>query len=311
MRMLVVGAGSTGGFFGGRLAQAGRDVTFLVRPRRAAQLRERGLEIESPHGNAILHPAILTAEDLRDSFDAVLLTVKSYALEGAMRDFAPAVGSDTLIVPVLNGMRHMDALSAHFGARAVGGCTARVATTLDASGRIIQLAPFQDLAYGEMDGTRSARIEALDEFMRNAGFDARLSQHIAREMWEKWAILATLGGVTCLMRGNLGEIDAAPGGREFLLRFFEEVTTVIGAVGARPDEGFLASTRALLAAAKGSPLTSSMYRDLIQGQPVEADQIVGDLLARGRQANLSMPLLSAAYTNLAVYQARIAQPGRS
>jgi 2-dehydropantoate 2-reductase len=308
--MLVVGAGSTGGLFGGRLAQAGRDVTFLVRPRRAAQLRERGLEIESPHGNAILHPAIVTAEELRNTFDAVLLTVKSFALEAAMRDFAPAVGPDTVILPVLNGMRHMDALSARFGVRAVAGCAARVATMLDASGRIVQLAPFQDIVYGEMDGTRSARIEALDGFMRDAGFDTRLSQHIAREMWEKWAMLATLGGVTCLMRGNLGEIDAAPGGREFLLRFFEEVTTVIGAVGTRLGEGFLASTRALLGAAKGSPLTSSMYRDLVQGQPVEADQILGDLLARGRRANLSMPLLGTAYTSLAVYQARIAAPGR-
>jgi 2-dehydropantoate 2-reductase len=308
MRMLVVGAGSTGGFFGGRLAQAHRDVTFLVRPQRAAQLRERGLRIESPHGNAAVRPPIVTAEELRGTFDAILLTVKSFSLEEAMRDFAPAVGPDTVILPVLNGMRHMDALSRRFGARAVGGCAAKVAATLDASGTIVQLAPFQDIAYGELDGTRSARIEALDGFMRNAGFDARLSEHIVREMWEKWAMLATLGGVTCLMRGNLGEIDAASGGSEFLRRFFEEVVAVIGAVGIPLGESFLASTRALLEAAKGSSLTSSMYRDLIQGKPVEADQILGDLVARGHNAGLPMPLLRAAHTNLAVYQSRLARP---
>jgi 2-dehydropantoate 2-reductase len=309
MRMLVVGAGATGGFFGGRLAQAGRDVSFLVRPARAALLRERGLEILSPHGNASLRPVVLTTDELRAPFDAVLLTVKSFSLEASMRDFAPAVGPGTIILPVLNGMRHMDALAQRFGKGAVGGCAAKVAATLDEAGRIVQLAPFQDMAYGEMDGSRSARIEALDQFMRGAGFDARLSADIALEMWEKWALLATLGGVTCLMRGNLGEIEAASGGGEFLLRFFEEVTAVIGAVGMRLPEGFIAQTRALLSAAKGSSLTSSMYRDLAQGKAVEADPIVGDLLARGRRAGLVTPLLAAAYSNLDVYQSRIARSG--
>jgi 2-dehydropantoate 2-reductase len=308
MRMLIVGAGATGGFFGGRLAQAGRDVSFLVRPARAAQLREHGLEIVSPHGNAHVRPTVVTAQDLREPFDAVLLTVKSFSLEESMRDFAPAVGHGTIILPVLNGMRHMDVLAARFGKGAVGGCAAKVAATLDESGRIVQLAPFQDIAYGEMDGSRSARVEALDAFMRGAGFDARLSTEMAREMWEKWAMLATLGGVTCLMRGNLGEIEGASGGGEFLLKFFEEVAAVIGAVAMRLPEGFLAQTRALLGAAKGSTLTSSMYRDLAQGKPVEADQILGDLLARGRKAGVATPLLAAAYTTLDIYQSRAAHP---
>jgi 2-dehydropantoate 2-reductase len=156
-----------------------------------------------------------------------------------------------------------------------------------------------------MDGSRSSRIMAVDEFMRGASFEARLSAHIAREMWEKWALLATLGGVTCLMRGNLGEIEAASGGAQFLMRFFEEVGSVIGAVGMPLDTAFLAQTRALLAAAKGSPLTSSMYRDLVAHRPIEADQIVGDLLDRARGASLSTPLLAAAYTHLCVYQRRL------
>jgi 2-dehydropantoate 2-reductase len=304
MRMLVVGAGSTGGFFGGRLAQAGRDVTFLVRPQRAAQLRDKGLEILSPHGNVTLRPQLVTANEIGSTFDAVLLTVKSFALQASLRDLAPAVGSDTLILPVLNGMRHMDALIGRFGKNAVGGCAAKVATTLDKEGRIVQLAAFQDIAYGELDGTRSARIVALDEFMRGAGFDARLSANIALEMWEKWAMLATLGGVTCLMRGNLGEIEAAPGGAHFLQRFFDEVTSIINAVGMPLGAGFIAQTKAMLAAAKGSALTSSMYRDLAENRPIEADQIVGDLVARGQKAGVSTPLLAAAYTHLAIYQSR-------
>ena len=217
MRMLVVGAGSTGGFFGTRLVQAGRDVTFLVRPERAARLRERGLRLKSPYGDAVVQPKLVTAGEIDGKYEAVLLTVKSFALEAALEDFAPAVGEGTIILPVLNGMRHMDRLAARFGRNAVGGCAAKVAATLDEEGSIVQLAPFQDIAYGEMDGSRSSRIMAVDEFMRGASFEARLSANIALEMWEKWALLATLGGVTCLMRGNLGEIEASPGGAEFLM----------------------------------------------------------------------------------------------
>jgi 2-dehydropantoate 2-reductase len=306
MRMLVVGAGSTGGFFGARLVQAGRDVTFLVRPGRAARLREHGLRLVSPHGDATVQPKLTTAGRIEGAYEAVLLTVKAFSLEAALDDFAPAVGEGTIILPVLNGMRHIDVLAARFGRNAVGGCAAKVAAALDEEDRIVQLAPFQDIAYGEMDGNRSSRIMALDEFMQGASFDARLSANIALEMWEKWALLATLGGVTCLMRGNLGEIEGSPGGAEFLRRFFGEVTSIIGAAGMRLDEAFLAQTRALLEAAKGSPLTSSMYRDLTAHRRIEADQIIGDLLARGARAGLSAPLLSAAYTNLCVYQQRLA-----
>jgi 2-dehydropantoate 2-reductase len=307
MRMLVVGAGATGGFFGGRLAQAGRDVTFLVRPRRAAQLRAEGLQILSPNGNATVQPKLVTSEDLDGAYDAVLLTVKAFSLEPALDDMAPAVGAGTCILPVLNGMRHMDLLVKRFGEAAVAGGAAKVATMIDESGRIVQLAPFQDIAYGEMDGTRSARIQALDLFMQGAGFEARLSARIALEMWEKWALLATLGGVTCLMRANIGEIAAAPGGGAFLQRFFDEVVSTIAAVGVPVSEGCIAfAQNAFLA--KGSTLTSSMYRDLQANQPVEADQIIGDLLSRGRKAGLSTPLLETAYAHLSVYQTRLAAP---
>ena len=304
MRMLIVGAGSTGGFFGGRLAQAGRDVTFLVRPRRAAQLRERGLEIVSPHGNTTVRPRLVTAAELQEAFDAVLLTVKAFALDAALEDMAPAVGAGTMILPVLNGMMHLDALAARFGRQAILGGAAIVATAIDREGRVIQLAPFQDIAYAELDGSRSPRIAELDRFMRGAGFDARLSSDIMQEMWDKWALLATLGGVTCLMRGNVGEIGAAPGGPEFLSRFLEEVVAVINTVGKRVSDAAIARARAARAT-KGSSLTSAMYRDLEQNLPVEAEQIIGDLLARGRAAGVATPLIAAAHTHLGVYQARL------
>jgi 2-dehydropantoate 2-reductase len=306
VRILVVGAGSTGGYFGGRLAQAGRDVTFLVRPARAAALREKGLRIVSPYGDVTLAPKLVTANAIAGPFDAVLLTVKAFSLDAALDDLAPAVGPETMILPVLNGMRHVDRITQRFGAPALAGCVAKIATIVDAEGRIVQLTRLQDLAYGEMDGARSARIEQLDAAMQGAGFPARLSADIAADMWEKWDQLAALGAITCLMRGNVGEVNAAPGGTAFILGLLDEVVAVVTAEGHPPRPAFLAEVRKSLTDPASSG-TSSMYRDLQQGRPIEAEQIVGDMLARGARHNLAMPLLTAAYANLCVYQKQIAK----
>ncbi len=304
MRLLVVGAGSTGGYFGGRLAQAGRDVTFLVRPARAQQLRDTGLRIASPHGNATLHSQVVTADALQHPYDAVLLTVKGFQLDAALTDLAPAVGPETMILPVLNGMRHMDVLADRFDPHNVIGCALKVATALEDDGRIVQLTPLQDLAYGELNGWKTTRIQALDEFMQGAGFDARLSDAILREMWEKWILLASVGAITCLMRGTIGEVEASPGGVAFALQLLDEVVAIVREVGTPPSDGFLNATRQQLTA-KDSPFASSMYRDLQRGRPIEVEAIIGDLLRRGVAAGLSAPLLAAAYTHLALYQSRV------
>lgn len=304
MRLLVVGAGATGGYFGGRLAAAGRDVTFLVRPKRAAELDARGLGIVSPHGDIELKPNLVTAGRITGPYDVILLSVKAYALEPALDDLARAVGPDTMIVPVLNGMRHMDVIATRFGADVLLGGVCRIAATIDAEGRIAQLAKFHELVYGERDGRPSERTAALHAFMSGAGFDTRLSPVISRDMWEKWAFLATLGGMTCLMRGSVGDIAAAAGGPDFVNAFFDEVVAVVRAVGEAPSPEFLTHARGQVTAA-GSPLTASMFRDLQAGGPIEADQILGDLVARARSVGLAVPLVSAAYTQLSVYQNRL------
>jgi len=304
MRMLVVGAGSTGGYFGGRLAQAGRDITFLVRPTRAAQLAERGLQILSPHGDFTLRPQLVAADRIAGSYDAILLTVKAFSLESALADMAPAVGQETMILPVLNGMRHVDILADRFGKRTVVGCACKIVGAVDEQGRIVQHNLLHDIAYGEMSGEVSPRIERLDHFMRDAGFDARLSPAIEREMWEKWILLAGLGGINCLMRGTIGDVAQAPRGTEFALAVLDEIVAVVREVGVPPNPEFGAVARALLTAA-GSSLTSSMYRDLQKGVRIEADQIIGDLVERARSAGIETPLLGAIYAHLCVYQRRL------
>jgi len=303
VRILIVGAGSTGGYFGARLVQAGRDVAFLVRPARAAALRETGLQVLSPRGNFSVTPRLVLASELDQPFDIVLVTVKAFGLPGAIDDFAAAVGPQTLILPVLNGMKHVDDLQARFGAERVVGGVCRVSTTLDAQGRIVHLAPLHELIYGELDGRRSARIEALHAFMSDAGFDAQLSTHIAQDLWNKWILLATLGGICALARGNVGEIVATDGGGDFVRAFFAEAVAVATAAGFAPGPQAADLTLGVLTAA-GSPLTSSMYRDLMAGERVEADQVLGDLRARARRANVPVPLISAAFIQLDVYQRR-------
>jgi 2-dehydropantoate 2-reductase len=304
MRLLVVGAGSTGGYFGGRLVQAGRDVTFLVRPARAAQLRDSGLHIVSPHGDATLHPQLVTAEAITQPFDAVLLTVKGFQLDAALEDIAPAIGPETMIVPVLNGMQHLDIIARRFSPHNLVGGVLKVSTVLDDDGRIVQLAPFQSLAYGELDGSITPRLRALDAFMQGADIGATMSTEIGREMWEKWIMLAALGAITCLMRGTVGEIEACPRGEAFALQLLDEVVAIVKTVGVPPSEAFLTSAREQLTA-KGSPLASSMFRDVQRGRPIEAENIIGDLLRRGAKAGIAAPLLSIAYLHLLVYKNKL------
>ncbi|HEX4001752.1 MAG TPA: ketopantoate reductase family protein [Candidatus Acidoferrales bacterium] len=295
MRILVVGAGAVGGYFGGRLAQAGRDVTFLVRDPRAREINAKGLQIVSPYGDVALHPRTVNAAQIAAPYDLVLLSVKSYSLSSAMRDFAAAVGPETMIYPVLNGMRHVDLLVERFGKHAVLGGVSLVATEIDGDGRIRQLTNFQKLIYGELDGRVTPRLEKLDETLRGAGFDAAISTDILRDMWQKWVMLATLGALTCLLRGNIGEIASVPGGADL------SCMALAAANGYPQSSAFLEDQTAKLTA-KDSKLTSSMYRDLTKGAPVEVDTIVGDLLERGRKHGLATPLLQAAYVNLSIYQ---------
>jgi 2-dehydropantoate 2-reductase len=306
MRILIVGAGAVGGYFGGRLAEAGRDVTFLVRPSRAKQLGKDGLRIISPHGDAVLTPKLISVEEIDTPYDLVFLSVKAYALEAAMNDFAAAIGPETMILPVLNGMRHVDLLTKRFGEYAVIGGVCQVASEIDDAGRIVQLADFQQLIYGERNGETTPRLQTLDATLQGGGFDARLSTEIMQEMWGKWVQLASLGAITCLMRGAIGEIVAVPGGADLSLKILDESAAVATACGHKPSEALL-SRHAGALTAPGSQLTSSMYRDLREGAPVEADHILGDFIERGTTHRVATPLLKAAFINLRVYQAGLSK----
>ncbi len=302
MRVLVVGAGAIGGYFGGRMLQAGQDITFLVRPRRAAELASAGLVIKSPHGDVTLkNPPTVQAASLKETFDVVLLSCKAYDLEDAISSFAPAVGPQTAIVPLLNGMLHLDILDRKFGLGRVLGGLCAIAVTLNDRREVVQLAPMQSLTFGERDGRSSERVRAIAEVFKSGNFNGSASDRILQDMWEKWVFLASLAATTCLMRASLGNILAAPRGKDFVLGIFEECKAVAAAEGFPPRAPFLERTLAMLTT-EGSPLTASMFRDIKAGLPVEADHVVGDLIARGETAKVPLPRLHVAYTHLKAYE---------
>lgn len=309
MRILVVGAGAIGGYFGGRLLEAKRDVTFLVRPKRAAQLASAGLRIRSPRGDVDLPaPPTVLAEGIAKPFDLVLLSCKAYELDGAITSFAPSVGPDTAILPLLNGLRHMDVLTERFGRAPMLGGECLISVTLDPDGRIVDMGTTDRLTFGEQDGSRSARATAIESVLSGARFEARLSESILQEMWEKWVSISTFAGTTCLMRAAVGDIVAA-GAADLVTTLLDECAAIAAHEGFPPRPAAREETLAMFTR-PGSTLTASMLGDIERHAPIEADHIIGDLLRRGGAAVRS-PVLRIAYAHLKAYEARRAREGKS
>ncbi|MDO3703175.1 2-dehydropantoate 2-reductase [Micromonospora sp. C28SCA-DRY-2] len=304
MRILVVGAGATGGYFGAQLQQAGRNVTFLVRPGRAGVLRERGLRITGLGEQTVLTPRLLTAAEIDGHYDLVLVSVKATALPAAIDDVAAAVGPRTTVVPFLNGMAHLDALNERFGVDAVLGGVVRVLTTLDAEGDIVRLGTLAEIVVGAQRGGPSQRVEQVAEVLSGAGFDCAVSPDIHRAMWHKWVFISTLGALNTLVRGSVGDAVAVAEGDRLGPQIAAEAAAVAAAAGHPLPQQALDSVRAFVTR-PGSPDTASLYRDLVGGQPTEAEQIFGDLTARARALGVPTPLLDATTVALRLHEQRL------
>jgi 2-dehydropantoate 2-reductase len=304
MRILVLGAGAIGGYYGGRLAEAGADVTFLVRPRRAQQLAEHGLVVRSPLGDIARKVRTVLAGGIRESFDLVLLSCKAYDLDGAIEAIAPAVGPHGAILPLLNGINHMAVLAGRFGAeRVLGGCCG-IGVLLEPSGEVRHVGSMEWLTFGEISGERSARCDVLARLFAGAKVNATVSDTIVQAMWDKFVMLASLAAATTLTRANVGEILAAPLGEWLVLEALAECTRVAAADGHPATKEALERTRKMLTT-RGSVFTASMQRDLVAGGPTEGDHIIGDLVRRAdRRGVEDVPLLRLALANLQVHEAR-------
>lgn len=303
MKLLVLGAGGTGGLFGGRLAQTGADVTFLVREKRKADLLQHGLRIESQFGDATLAVQVKVQSEIKPEYDLVLLTCKAYDLPSAIETVRPAMAGSAAVLPLLNGLAHIERLNAEFGEHKVMGGTARVQVTLTPEGMIKQLNDWQTVTFGEQDCSVSERATQLKSLLDKTGVEAKLSTNIMRELWLKLVHLSTVAGMTCLMRGNLGEIIRTPEGSDLLTKFFESNAEIAARAGHRPDDKFVNTYKELFRQAD-SRYEASMLRDLEKGGQIESEQILGYMLRQCRAAGLPDALHLAAYTHVKTFEQR-------
>lgn len=301
MRILVIGPGATGGYFGARLAEAGRNVTFLARPARAAQLQEHGLTVVGVDRTVTLHPPVITADQIDAPFDLVLVAVKAAALDSALTGIEAAIADHTVIIPFLNGMAHLDELERRFPGQVLGGIV-RVVTTVDGSGRIVQFKPIASLTLGELSTEHTPRVLEALSTLSVPGIDASLADDIVASMWHKWAFIVASGVATCLFRSSIGGILSVPGGEDAIRRIVDECEAVAAAAGFPVPDGEHQATIAMLTE-PGSVFTSSLYRDITAGHAGETEHLIGDFAARARDLEVVAPILDLALIQLRATQA--------
>ncbi|WP_424811145.1 2-dehydropantoate 2-reductase [Roseococcus sp. YIM B11640] len=302
MRILFLGAGALGGYYGARLIQGGAaEVAFLVRPRRQAQLEKDGLVVKSVLGDFALPVKTVSAEAPGKDWDAIFLSCKAYDLASAIDAIRPAMGPGTAILPVLNGFSHLDTLREAFGEKAVLGGLAKIAATMTPEGHIRHMAPPADLIFGEIAGGMSPRVEALAAAWQPAPhIKTTASDNIIGEMWAKIVMLGSLAALTVMMRANIGQMIRA-GGQEIVLRMFRLSAAIAAANGHPVSDEALAGMERNFTNPK-STSTASMFRDLQAGGAIEADHIIGYLAEAGRKAGLDVTLLDAALVNAKSYE---------
>lgn len=312
MKILVLGAGAVGGYFGGRMAEAGADVTFLVRPQRADLLAKTGLRIRSKAGDLGLPVKCVVQSQVKPDYDLVMFTAKAYDLPGAMDAIAPAMGQGagtgrSFVLPLLNGMAHLDALDARFGCERVLGGVAYIAATLAPDGEILHLNDFHRIVFGPRAPSQKAVCGALSAALTGARvpvkFDWKQLDNVEQAMWDKWVLLATLAGMTCLMRAAVGDIVATGAGEKLIVALLAENASVAKAEGFATPEAVMANYHGMLTQ-KDSAFTASMLRDVESGGQAEGEHILGALLARARKRSVDAPVLEIAATHLEAYAAR-------
>lgn len=303
MKILVLGAGGTGGYFGGRLHEGGADVTFLVREKRAQHLAQHGLQIESPKGNATLKVKTVRAQDVKAEYDIVLLSCKAYDLASSIDAIRPAMNAATCVVPLLNGISHIDTLDAAFGKSRVMGGVCQISATLTKDGVVKSMADVHAITWGAREPSQQAAADALGQSFANTTVDWKVSQNIMLDMWEKVAFLSTLAGMTCLMRASVGDILATADGRALMQRHLDSCVAIATKSGFAPRAPVL-ERYAKVMNSTGSPMTASMLRDLESGGAVEAEHVVGFMLGKAREFGIDDTMLTVAYAHLQAYENR-------
>lgn len=301
MRILVLGAGGVGGFFGGRLVEKGEDVTFLVRSKRKKQLEERGLVIRSVNGDFSFQPKLITKEDRTAPFDVILFSTKAYHLNEAIQDLKPFVGESTVIIPLLNGIAHLSLLQKEFGEEKVIGGLCFIETTLNDEGEIVQTSAANRLVFGEMKSQHAEKIKHISKAFAGTKSSFVLSENITQDMWHKYLFITVMSGVTTLMRAPIGPIRESEGGHDFIRNLFEECVQIMRCIGA-PVKDDITEEHMKTIDKISYDMKSSMQRDMEKGSSIEGTHLQGYLLDVAKHFSIEAPLLGVVYQNLKVYE---------
>ncbi|QQK80094.1 ketopantoate reductase family protein [Salicibibacter cibi] len=300
LKFLVVGAGAVGGYFGGRLLEAGENVTFLVRSKRRKQLEQNGLVLQSVKGDATLYPPLIEKGEA-GTFDVILLSTKAYQLPNVLPDLKDFMHNETAVIPLLNGIGHLDTLDQYFNKDKVLGGLCFIESTLTKDGHILHTSSGHRLSFGERNGKLSERVERIAASFEKTNADVQASIHISEAMWRKYLFITTLSGITTLFNSPVGPIRNSHEGQAFTDQLIEEIVTTMRQTDEPIKDDF--ADKAWRQFMKVSEETkASMQKDKEKGLPVEADHIQGYLLQIAESNELSTPYLQAVYANLKVYE---------
>lgn len=304
-KVLVLGAGGIGGYFGGRLAEAGRNVTFLVREPRQKLLEKNGLTIKSQLGNIHLSVNAITSCQLNSFYDFIIIACKSYDLESAIKSIAPAVGPSTAVIPLLNGVAHIELLNATFGKEKILGGSAKIQVTMGEHGEILHLNDWCDLVFGEQFTEITQRAQLFNDLFQYAkGVKIQLVNDILQQMWQKLVHLSTAAAMTCMMRANVGDIVRTPDGKKQLLQLLDQNAQIASENGYPPSQRFIEMYQTIFSD-PNSKYATSMLRDIERKNRIEADHIVGFMLEKAVSANIESVILQLAYTHLKAYEQQL------
>jgi 2-dehydropantoate 2-reductase len=302
MKITVLGAGALGGYYGGWLAENGADVTFLVRPARKVSLDANGLIIESPIGALRRKIKTVTAETVEPDAEIVLLTAKAYDLDDAIRSIRPALGPTTAVLPILNGMSHIDRLVTEFGRDRVIGGLCKISATLGPAGQIVHMNAWNEIIFGELDGRMSERVMRLHAAFPKAQTNAQAVTNIREELWKKLVHLGTVAAVTTLTRQSLGVVNKAADGPWLIEEALDTVARIAEAEGVAIPQTYRQQYLGIFRAAD-SNYKASMLRDMEKGGRTEGEHILGYLRDRAAAHGIAAPMLRIAAANVQTYEA--------
>ncbi len=299
MRIAIYGTGGVGGYFGGRLAEAGHDVIFLARGAHLDAIRRDGLVVESVSGDFAIRPAHATDAPAEvGPVDAVLVCVKAWQVPAAAAELGPLLGAETFVVPLQNGVEAADQIAAAVGAERVVGGLCRLLSYVAGPGRIRHAGVAPVVELGERGSGPSARVEALRSAFAGAkGVEVRVPADIEVATWEKFLFIAPFGAVGAVTRMPAGVVRSVPETREMLRAAMQEVFALAGARGVALDGGAVDRTMAYVDSLP-EETTASMQRDIVEGRPSELEQQTGTVVRLGPAAALPVPVNECLYRSL-------------